>query len=604
MTTARADVAVAAPTRISSLVGSALVGCGVVDDITLTRALEVQRQESDAARRRIGDILIDDFGIDRHLVSREAARVYGVDEHDLDGFEPDDLALEFLRDLFGSMDSAVRQQLVERRVLPFELCPQRRHLLIVLAADPTDKSIPELIARCGYNRYEVRYARREEIDRLYTTILPPANEFLDILEEMSQEIEASQVAPGAIDEEGLDAEIHQSRLTQLVEATLVEAVLQGASDIHIVPQAGNAVEFKFRIDGRLQVWHLQDSTRPEAIAAVFKDRARNIDRFERDAAQDGFMQRQVDGRIIRFRISILPMVGAETTRKLESVVIRVLDDLQSIHSLDDLGLPQRARADFVQGVSTPQGLVILTGPTGSGKSTTLKAALEHVNEPGLCALTIEDPVEYLIPEARQLKVNAKMDFEQAMRSVLRHDPDIVMLGEMRDATTADIAIKLANTGHLTFSTLHTNDAPSAVSRLYKMGVEPFLLASAINLIMAQRLIRTLCEQCKRPAVDLPPEEPAALGFTDAEIAATTFYEPCGCEACHDGWKGRVAIFEALVMTREIRRMILRAEEHIDEDAIRRHAVDEGMLTLRMAGRERIAEGLTTCEEIAFATAED
>lgn len=594
-----------APARagISSLVGRALVGQGIVDDLTLCRALEVQHVEPDAVRRRIGDILIEDFGIDRHLVHREAARIYGIDEYDLEGFEPDEEALTFLRTLLEGLDAAVRQQLVERRVLPFELCRQPRHILIVLAADPTDKAIAELIGRCGYNRYEVRYARREEIDRLYSTILPPTNEFLDILEEMSQEIDAAHATSSGIDEEGLDAEIHQSRLTQLVEATLVEAVLQGASDIHIVPRAGNAVEFKFRVDGRLQVWHLQENTRPEAIAAVFKDRARNIDRFERDAAQDGFMQRQVDGRIIRFRVSILPMVGAEPTRKLESVVIRVLDDQQSIHTLDDLALPPRVQADFLDGVGRPQGLVILTGPTGSGKSTTLKAALEHVNEPGLCVLTIEDPVEYLIPNARQLKVNAKMGFDQAMRSLLRHDPDIVMLGEMRDSTTADIAIKLANTGHLTFSTLHTNDAPSAVSRLYKMGVEPFLLASAINLIMAQRLIRTLCAACKRP-VDLDPEVPVALGFTEEQAAATTFYEPVGCEACHGGWKGRVAIFEALAMTREIRRMILRAEEHIDEDAIRQHAVDAGMLTLRMAGRERVGQGLTTCDEVAFATALD
>ncbi|MBT3343771.1 MAG: type II/IV secretion system protein [Gemmatimonadetes bacterium] len=589
--------------RISCLVGRALVEQGLVDDFTLSRALEAQKKEPDSVRRRIGDILIEDFGVDRHLVYCEVARIYGVEEHDLEGFEPDEASLDFLRSLFTGIDPSVREQLMERGVLPFELCRQGRSILIVLAADPMDKSITGLVAHCGYPKFEVRYGRREEIDRLYATILPPTNEFLEILEEMSHEVDTELALPGSIDEEGLDAEIHQSRLTQLVEATLVEAVLQGASDIHIVPQAGNVVEFKFRVDGQLQVWHVQENTRPEAISAVFKDRARNVDRFERDAAQDGYMQRHVDGRVIRFRVSILPMVGMETTRKLESIVIRVLDDEQSIHGLGDLGLPPRAREDFLEGVSSPQGLVILTGPTGSGKSTTLKAALGTVNKPGLCVLTIEDPVEYLIPNARQLKINPKMDFEQALRSILRHDPDIVMLGEVRDATTADIAIKLANTGHLTFSTLHTNDAPSAVSRLYKMGVEPFLLANAINLIMAQRLIRTLCEQCKRETTE-DIEVPRALGFTDEEVASTTFYEPVGCDACNNGWKGRVAIFEMLLMTREIRRMVLRAEKNIDEETIRQHAVDQGMLTLRMAGREQIGRGVTTCDEVAFATAED
>lgn len=597
------SAALASP-RISCLVGRALVGQGIVDDLTLTRALQIQEDEPETLRRRIGDVLIEDFGVDRHLVYREAARIYGVDEHELEDYEPDDAALDFLRSLFEGMNAEVRQQLMDRRILPFEMSQRGRPILIVLAADPTDKSIAELIAHCGYRKFEVRYARREEIDRLYGTILPPTNEFLEILEEMSQEVDATHTTQSGIDEEGLDAEIHQSRLTQLVEATLVEAVLQGASDIHIVPQAGNSVAFKFRVDGRLQIWHEQENTRPEAIAAVFKDRARNVDRFERDAAQDGFMQRHVDGRVIRFRVSILPVVGVETTRKLESVVIRVLDDQASVHSLKDLGLPAQSEADFLEGVSRPQGLVILTGPTGSGKSTTLKAALETVNEPGLCVLTIEDPVEYLIPDARQLKINPKMDFDQALRSILRHDPDIVMLGEMRDSTTADIAIKLANTGHLTFSTLHTNDAPSAVSRLYKMGVEPFLLANAINLIMAQRLIRALCPDCKRPATDMSSEIPRALGFTDDEIAATTFYEAVGCDACTDGWKGRVAVFEALRMTREIRHMILQARQNIDEDLIRQHAIDHGMLTLRMAGREQIGLGITTCDEVAFATAQD
>ena len=199
------------------------------------------------------------------------------------------------------------------------------------------------------------------------------------------------------------------------------------------------------------------------------------------------------------------MVGTELRSKFESVVIRILDDRKVITDLNKLGLTGYARTAFDAAIRKPQGMVILTGPTGSGKSTTLVAALYQVIDPTVNVLTVEDPVEYVIKGARQLKISHKMNFEQAIRAILRHDPDIVLVGEMRDKETAEVAIKLANTGHLTFSTLHTNDAPSAVSRLYKMGIEPFLIAYAINIIVAQRLIRRLCPECKRRVTTIDPE---------------------------------------------------------------------------------------------------
>jgi len=407
-----------------------------------------------------------------------------------------------------------------------------------------------------------------------------------------------------LDEEALDAEIHQSKLTNLVEGCLIEAVRQGASDIHVIPKEGNRVEINFRVDGRLRVWHSQENTKPEAIAAVFKDRSKNVDRFERESAQDGFIQRNVDDYTIRYRVSILPLVGSEFERKLESIVIRILDDRKVITDLGKLGLQKKAKEDFVKAISRPQGIVILTGPTGSGKSTTLVAALYYVVDPSLCVLTVEDPVEYLIKGVRQLKIGPKMDFDQAIRSILRHDPDIVMVGEMRDLKTAEIAIKLANTGHLTFSTLHTNDAPSVVSRLFKMGIEPFLIANAINIVVAQRLIRTICPKCKKEIKDINRNIPKAIGFTEEEIDNTTFYEAVGCDECSRGYKGRAAIHEALLFSKEIRRIILDAQENIDEEKIRDKAVEDGMLTLRMSGKDRVKQGITTCEEVAHVTAED
>lgn len=590
--------------KIKTLIGENLVKKGVVDDETLIKALEVQNGEPISARRKVGDILIDEFGVDRHRVYREIAKYYGFKEIVLDGYQLEKEQTEFIKSLIEKIDKKDREYIITKRMLPFKISGKRKDVLIVLAADPTDKHIPDVVIHFGFNKYEVAYARMEDIDDLIGKIAPLKNEFLQILEEMTGEVEAPTEDEGGIDEEALDAEIHQSKLTSLVEASLIEAVRQKASDIHIIPQEGNKVDFNFRVDGRLKVWHTQEKTKPEAMSAVFKDRTKNVDRFEREAAQDGFIQRKVDDYTIRYRVSILPMVGAEFERKLESIVIRVLDDRKVITDLEELGLQKKAKEDFIKAVTKPQGIVILTGPTGSGKSTTLIAALHYVITPTLCILTVEDPVEYLIRGARQLKIGPKMDFDQALRSILRHDPDIVMLGEMRDTKTAEIAIKLANTGHLTFSTLHTNDAPSAISRLFKMGIEPFLIANAINIVVAQRLIRTLCPECKREIKNINKNIPLAVGFTEEEIDNTTFYEPVGCDKCNRGYKGRAAIHEALLFTKEIKKIIFDARENIDEEAIRQQGLKHGMLTLRMSGRERIKQGITTCEEVAFATAED
>jgi type IV pilus assembly protein PilB len=337
---------------------------------------------------------------------------------------------------------------------------------------------------------------------------------------------------------------------------------------------------------------------------VVKDRSKNVDRFEREKSQDGFIQRKVNGYLIRYRVSVIPVVGKEFQQKLESIVIRILDDRKVITDLDKLGFQGNAKEFFIKAISKPQGMIIVTGPTGSGKSTTLIAALSYIMRPEINVLTVEDPVEYIIGGARQIKISPKNDFERALRSILRHDPDVVMVGEIRDKETAETGIKLANTGHLTFSTLHTNDAPSAVSRLYKMGVETFLIAYAINIVIAQRLVRRLCEYCKKPIQKIDPVFPISLGFTEEEVKKTVFYDAIGCSKCHNGYKGRAAIHETLYFSKPIRRLIFETGTDINEEAIKEQMAKEGMHNLRAAGRERIKQGLTTLSEVASITTED
>ena len=330
-----------------------------------------------------------------------------------------------------------------------------------------------------------------------------------------------------------------------------------------------------------------------------------MDRFEREMAQDGFIQRNIDNVVIRYRVSVLPMVGTEIKNKYESVVIRILDDRKVIKDLSKLGLEGYAKKAFVKAINKPQGMIILTGPTGSGKSTTLVAAIYQVINPTVNVLTVEDPVEYVIEGARQLKIGYKMDFDQATRSILRHDPDIVLVGEMRDKKTAEIAIKLANTGHLTFSTLHTNDAPSAVARLYKMGIEPFLIAYAINVIVAQRLVRKLCNNCKKKVSNFDEEAMKSAGLDIAEWRNFDIYKAVGCEKCNTtGYKGRIAIHETLYFTKEIRGIIVRSGIEVDEEKIRVQAKKDGSFNLRESGLEKVKVGLTSLEEVISATTID
>jgi type IV pilus assembly protein PilB len=344
-----------------------------------------------------------------------------------------------------------------------------------------------------------------------------------------------------------------------------------------------------------------EDARAEAVIAVVKGRGTNLDRFERLAAQDGSAQKVVDGQTVRFRVSIIPVVSRELTGKFESVVIRILRDADASVSLKTIGFDPYSLEVFQEAIRKPHGMVILTGPTGSGKSTTLVAALRSVMTPALNTITVEDPVEYLLEGARQVKLSHKLDFDSAVRAILRHDPDIVMVGEMRDRITADIAIKLANTGHLTFSTLHTNDAPSAVSRLFKMGVEPFLIGQALNIVVAQRLVRRLCERCKAPAEDVQAPVLARAGFAAEEIRTVRLFRAVGCINCVDGYKGRTAIHESLYVTPEVRSIIMESGDRVDVDGIRAAAMRHGMRGLRRSGLDLVKHGVTTLDEILAST---
>ena len=591
--------------EMTDKIGYLLFKKGIIDSTILEEALVAKTNDKHKIKRNLAQILVQDFKYDHDKIFREVAILYAFRELETKSEEIPEERIQSIKKMIERASDSVKEMMIKHHVIPFMYDERIKDKLILASIDPTDRNMPRIAFGLNAKKYEVIFIKKSDYETLIKIILPPENEFLKAMEDDENIFQIDEDDENIVDEDELDSEINKSALINLCEAALMEAVRKGASDIHFIPRPGRKTEINMRIDGALQMWHVQENTLPEAVVAVVKDRGKGMDRFEREMGQDGFIQREIDGHIIRYRVSVLPVVGTEIKNKFESVVIRILDDRNVIRDLGKLGLVGYTRETFVKAINQPQGMVILTGPTGSGKSTTLVAALYQVITPEVNVLTVEDPVEYVIEGARQLKIGHKMDFEQAIRSILRHDPDIVLVGEMRDKETAETAIKLANTGHLTFSTLHTNDAPSAVARLYKMGIEPFLIAYAINLIVAQRLIRRLCEKCKKSLSNFDESLMSTAGLDIAEWKTHTVYTPVGCNECNgSGYKGRMAIHEALYFTKALRQIIVKSGVEVDEEQIRGQAKKDGSLNLRDSALEKVKLGLTSIEEALGSTSDE
>ncbi len=580
-----------------------LVEHGVVTQSVLDEASAVMATDPAPSPRRLVRILADQFKVDADALYREVAQFYAFRTLDVEREGITDDRIAFIRAMLEYLPPHLQDRAADSQVLPFTVDATNPNRLLLVSPDPTRREVYEVAKGTGYKSFEICFTPPSQWQDLWRKV---------VVARPSQA--QGQYSTGAIEEveeeedEGFEREIEQeisrSGLMTLIDNILVDGVRVGASDIHVIPRGEKISEFHFRIDGKLTLWLRYTEARTEAVSAVLKDRAKGLDRFERNMAQDGFAQMLIDGKTIRFRVSVLPTVGKELKSKHESIVIRILQEPNLSIRIEDLGFNPQAEQSLRKAIAKPHGIIIVTGPTGSGKSTTLVAALRAIMDPAYNILTVEDPVEYFIDGARQIKLNPKLDFEGALRAILRHDPDIVMVGEMRDRITAEIAIKLANTGHLTFSTLHTNDSVSVISRLMKMGVEPFLIAYAINLVVAQRLMRRLCPRCKAPMPVTEYDELRALGLTEAEINNGSFFSAVGCSDCIGGYRGRRAIHEALYFTKDIRKLIMQSDTMVDDEKIREGAARGGMLTLRQAAINLLKEGVTSVDEVVSVTSEE
>lgn len=493
------------------------------------------------------------------------------------------------------IDPSVVKLVPESVAKRFKLIPLFRihNTLTIAMLDPQDiVAIDEVRLRSGCEVIEPVMATRSAIEAAIDQHYGITGSFEQVVKDIA-ETKVEEISEEEVEVRSLEEMAKEAPVIKLVNLIFVQAIKDKASDIHVEPDE-KLMRVRYRIDGILH----ETNTIPKDLASAVISRIKilsKMDIAERRLPQDGRIQLRIENRELDIRVSTLPTVYGE------NVVMRVLDKSSVILGLERLGLGEDNMEKFNRLIRRPYGIILVTGPTGSGKTTTLYSALSTINSAEKNIITIEDPVEYQIPLVRQTQINPKtgLTFAAGLRSILRQDPDIIMVGEIRDKETAEIAIQAALTGHLVFSTLHTNDAPSAVARLVDMGVEPFLVSSAIIGIIAQRLVRVVCEFCKERYTP-DPYTLKSLGIKETDKAV--LFRGKKCRHCKNtGYKGRTAIFEILVMNDKIRELIL---QRASANVIKQQAVKMGMATLKQSGVKKALAGLTTIEEVLRVTEED
>jgi type IV pilus assembly protein PilB len=498
--------------------------------------------------------------------------------------------------------AVIDPQRLPRNVIDAKLATQyqvlvlgkRGNRLFIAGADPTDQEAAERIKFATQLTPEWVIVEYDKLLRLVDAASATAAESLEAIVSGDFEFDVTEDDPTAAEAADVAADVEDAPVVRFLQKMLIDAINARASDLHFEPFEYN-YRVRFRVDGELR----EITQPPIAIKDKLASRIKVISRLdiaEKRVPQDGRMKLKFGNKAIDFRVSTLPTLFGE------KIVIRILDPSSAKLGIDALGYEKVEKERLLAAIRRPYGMVLVTGPTGSGKTVSLYTCLNILNQPGVNISTVEDPAEINLPGVNQVNVNDKagMNFSVALRAFLRQDPDIIMVGEIRDLETADIAIKAAQTGHLVMSTLHTNDAPTTLTRLMNMGVPPFNVASSVILITAQRLARRLCENCKTPA-DYPREALLRAGFAETELDGTWKpYRAVGCSSCSNGYRGRVGIYQVMPISEEIQRIILSQGNAMD---IASQAQREGVRDLRQAGLAKVRNGATTLEEVISVTNE-
>jgi type IV pilus assembly protein PilB len=553
-----------------------LVADGLVAEAAMVEAIAAAKE------RRVGIVpyLVEYNLADAREIAIAASQEFGAPLLDLDAIQPD---LETVR--------IVSEKILRKhRVLPLV---KRGKRLFVAVSDPTNlHALDEVKFATGFS-VEAVVVEENKLDQMLARSLEQVDTSMpelagDDFEMDSLEVSAGDDEPGAAMDDRSDA-VDDAPIVRFINKVMLDAIKRGASDIHFEPYE-RSYRIRFRLDGVLK----EVATPPVQLAIKLSARLKVMSRLdiaERRVPQDGRIKMKISkNRAIDFRVSTCPTLFGE------KIVMRILDPGSAMLGIDALGYEPFQKQLYLETLARPHGMILVTGPTGSGKTVSLYTGLNILNTEDNNISTAEDPVEIMLPGINQVNINPKvgLTFAGALRAFLRQDPDIIMVGEIRDLETAEIALKAAQTGHLVLSTLHTNDAPKTLTRLVDMGVKPYAIATSVSLIIAQRLARRLCKNCKAPT-KIPDEALLKEGFTAEEIATgIEIFSPVGCTQCTDGYKGRTGIYEVMPVSEQIGRIIMAGGSVLD---IKEQAVREGIWGLRQAGLNKVRQGITSLDEL-------
>jgi type IV pilus assembly protein PilB len=571
------------PAAQSSKFGELLLRTGKIDQQQLQEALAYQKEQGG----RLGTALVKLTHITENQLVDALSQHFGVPSVDLTEIEIDEVVVKII-----PADIARKYTIVP--------VSKAGATVTVAMLDPSNVfAMDDVKFMTGYKVEPVVAAEtgiRGAIDKYYGST--HAIELKKVMEDLSEEAGTGTDLEVLEEEQDLDLatleeESEQAPVVKLVNIVLTDAIKRGASDIHIEPYE-KEYRVRYRIDGILYEMMHPPLKLKEAITSRVKIMAR-LDIAEKRLPQDGRIKikTKIGGKAkdLDYRVSVLPTLFGE------KIVMRLLDKDKLMLDMAKLGFEAESLRRFENAILKPYGMVLVTGPTGSGKTNTLYSALQRINTPEVNVITAEDPVEFNLMGINQVQMREQigLNFAASLRSFLRQDPNIILVGEIRDFETAEVAIKAAMTGHLVLSTLHTNDAPSSINRLMNMGIEPFLVATSVHLIAAQRLVRRICSFCREPAAEVPPNVLVEAGFSDAESRTLKLFRGRGCERCSNtGYKGRIALYEVMEVEDEIREMILSGASSYE---LRVKAIQNGMITLRGSGLQKIRDGVTTMEEV-------
>ena len=558
---------------------SGLAGRLVAEGLISAQAASQAQKDASLERMPFVQYLVEKKNVDGRRLAEVASHEFGVPLFDLKAFNRTNLPE-------GLVDVSL---VTKHHALPLF---RRGNRLFIAVSDPTNlAALDEIKFHTGINTDAI-LIEDSVLSKIITEWVDTQDQLGDGLSDLDSsdldDIDVSAVSEGGEGEEGGNENVDETPIVRFVNKVLIDAIKQGASDIHFEPYEKN-YRVRFRTDGILREVVKPPRNLAPRLSARLKVMSQ-MDISERRMPQDGRIQMKLSrSRAIDFRVNTLPTLFGE------KIVLRILDPTSAQMGIDALGYEPEQKEMYLRTLNQPQGMILVTGPTGSGKTVSLYTGLNILNTAERNISTAEDPVEINLEGINQVHVNPKvgLNFAEALRSFLRQDPDIIMVGEIRDLETAEIAIKAAQTGHLVLSTLHTNSAAETVTRLLNMGVPAFNVASSVSLIIAQRLARRLCKECSAPLTDVPHEALLQMGFSEQQLAAANIRKAVGCAQCHEGYKGRVGIYEVVRVTPAIARIIMEEGNSIQ---ISEQARAEGFNDLRKSALEKVAQGMTSLEE--------